>query len=271
MSTFQSGICRTISHIITFTLTSVAVGSSSLSAQVGWQTTGSAIYSVDGINVGIGINPFEGRLHVEYGDLAIGHGGGDRRLILHTNNDGSDAIVIRRTDDTHPASIATTDFGKGLIFKPAGVERVRFTTSGNVGIGTTSPQHKLSVNGTIGAKEVIVTNTGWADYVFKPDYRLMPLGDVRAYIAKHRRLPEMPSEAEVKETGVSVGEMQAKLLAKIEELTLYVIELDKRDEALQRDNQQLREIVKRFSALSGQAQAGDSAIAAEVARGNDPQ
>ena len=111
--------------------------------------------------------------------------------------------------------------------------------TGNVGIGTNIPQYKLAVNGTIGAKDVIVTNTGWADYVFRPGYRLRPLSEVGAYIQAHRRLPDIPSEAEVKEKGVSVGEMQAKLLAKIEELTLHMIQQEK-------ENRELRERLARL-------------------------
>ena len=108
-----------------------------------------------------------------------------------------------------------------------------------MGIGTAQPQYKLAVNGTIGAKEVIVTNIGWPDYVFRPGYRLRPLSEVGAYIQAHRHLPGIPSEAEVKEKGVSLGEMQAKLLAKVEELTLHMIQQDK-------ENRELRERLARL-------------------------
>ncbi len=124
-------------------------------------------------------------------------------------------------------------------------------SGGNVGIGTAAPQYKLAVNGTIGAKEVIVTNTGWPDYVFRPGYRLRPLSELGAYIRAHHHLPDIPSEAEVKEKGVSVGEMQAKLLAKVEELTLHMIQQDK-------ENRELRE---RIAQLETRA-AGSGAPAA---------
>ena len=102
-----------------------------------------------------------------------------------------------------------------------------YFNGGNVGIGTDNPQHKLEVLGTIRATEVKV-ETGWADFVFDKDYKLPTLQEVENHINEHKHLPDIPSEAEVKENGVSLGEIQAKLLQKIEELTLYVIEQDKK-------------------------------------------
>ena len=122
------------------------------------------------------------------------------------------------------------------------VDRVYVLSGGNVGIGTTTPQYKLAVNGTIGTKEVIVTGAGWSDYVFKPGYRLEPLSEVAAYVKTNHHLPEIPSAAEVNEKGVSVGEMQAKLLAKIEELTLHVIQMDQ-------ENSELKTRLARMEAL----------------------
>ena len=97
----------------------------------------------------------------------------------------------------------------------------------SVGIGTTSTSYKLSVNGTIRAKEVIV-DTGWSDYVFDDDYPLASLSEVEAHIKEKRHLPGIPSAREVEKEGVSLGEMQSVLLAKIEELTLYQIAMQKR-------------------------------------------
>ena len=121
-------------------------------------------------------------------------------------------------------------------------------TGGNVGIGTANPQYRLSVNGTIGTKEVVVTNTGWADYVFKPDYRLPALSEVGAYIREHHHLPGVPSEKEVQEKGVGLGEMQAKLLAKVEELTLHMIQADQRNNRLEKQNRELQDRLARLEA-----------------------
>lgn len=107
---------------------------------------------------------------------------------------------------------------------------------GKVGIGLTEPDAMLTVNGIIHAKEIKVDLTGsLADYVFSPDYSLMPLNEVERYIKINKHLPEIPSAAEVKENGLSMGEMQNKLLQKIEELTLYVIEQQKQIEELMKN------------------------------------
>lgn len=99
---------------------------------------------------------------------------------------------------------------------------------GNVGIGTKSPDATLTVNGNIHAKEVKVDLAVPApDYVFEDKYDLRSLDEVEAYIKDNRHLPEIPSAAEIEKKGIDVGEMNMMLLKKVEELTLYVIELKK--------------------------------------------
>ncbi len=113
------------------------------------------------------------------------------------------------------------------------VERMRINHDGTVGIGTASTfGYKLAVNGTIGATEVKVENTSaWPDFVFDKSYELRTLEEVEEHINKKGHLPEIPSESEVSENGINLGEMNAKLLQKIEELTLYLIEQNKQNQA----------------------------------------
>lgn len=120
--------------------------------------------------------------------------------------------------------------------------------SNNVGIGTTTPTEKLSVNGNIRAKKLIVTQQNWSDYVFYKGYKLLPLKEVEKYIQQYQHLPDMPSAKEVQVNGISVGDTQALLLKKIEELTLYVISIQKlqensnnRIEVLEKENKNLRQ------------------------------
>ena len=104
--------------------------------------------------------------------------------------------------------------------------------NGKLGVGTENMgDFHISVAGKMRAEEVRVY-TGWADFVFADEYVLPPLADVEAFIKENRHLPEIPSEAEVKENGIELGVMNAKLLQKIEELTLYMIELKKENEEL---------------------------------------
>ncbi|MFV0390666.1 MAG: hypothetical protein ACK5KP_02085 [Paludibacteraceae bacterium] len=103
-----------------------------------------------------------------------------------------------------------------------------FNNPGNVGIGTTNPQYKLDVKGAIRATEIKVESIdNFPDYVFSDTYHLRSLSEVSAFIKENGHLPEIPSAKEVKKNGISLVEMNNKLLRKVEELTLYVIEQQK--------------------------------------------
>jgi hypothetical protein len=100
--------------------------------------------------------------------------------------------------------------------------------NGNVGIGTTNPDQKLTVKGIIHTEEVRVDMTvPGPDYVFEPTYNLLPLSEVESYIKANKHLPEVPSAKEMEEEGLNLKEMNLLLLKKVEELTLHLIEMKK--------------------------------------------
>jgi hypothetical protein len=107
---------------------------------------------------------------------------------------------------------------------------------GNLGIGTLpNTNFRLSINGSTRSKEIVV-ETGWADFVFDKKYKLPTLLEVETYIKANNHLPEIPSAQEIQTNGLKVGQMQTKMMQKIEELTLYVIELKKEIELLKKKN-----------------------------------
>ena len=114
-----------------------------------------------------------------------------------------------------------------------GTARVRMHIDqyGKIGIGTVNPSNELDVNGTIRAKEIKVVSD-WADFVFKKGYNLPTLKEVKRHIDENGTLPGVPSEKEVKANGVNLAETDVLLLQKIEELTLYIIDLKQEIEDL---------------------------------------
>jgi hypothetical protein len=136
------------------------------------------------------------------------------------------------------------------------VERFTILQSGKVGIGISNitTDALLTVNGTIHAKEVKVSLDGLADYVFHPTYKLMPLPEVEQYIKTNSHLPEIPSASEVSKNGMSMGEMQNKLLQKVEELTLYAIEQEKDKKELEKKYTALLEKVEILTKQIGNKQ-----------------
>ncbi len=100
--------------------------------------------------------------------------------------------------------------------------------NGDVGIGTPTPQEKLSVNGKIRAKEIKVETANWPDYVFEEGYQNQSLAEIEQFVKQNKHLPGVPTAKQVEQEGVELGEMNKVLLKKIEELTLHLIEKEKR-------------------------------------------
>ncbi|MBN9300144.1 MAG: hypothetical protein J0I41_24310 [Filimonas sp.] len=162
---------------------------------------------------------------VNAGWISADFGGTDNsdRLVIGSGYNGK-AIIA-----THNYNL--TDWGGSLLINPQG---------GNVGIGTINPSEKLSVDGNIRTRKVIVTQTGWPDYVFDSSYQIPSLDSVSSFIQVNKRLPDMPSAAVVEKDGHDLGEVQKQLLKKVEELTLYVIEQQKKIAEIEKCNRRLQ-------------------------------
>ncbi|UYQ91073.1 hypothetical protein MKQ68_13320 [Chitinophaga horti] len=154
-----------------------------------------------------------------------------------TDNGGQNRLYF----ESRTASTGTTYF-QGYGDKPfefyngAGETIMVIGSTGNVGFGgLPRTDYKLTVGGPIIATKVKVTATPWADFVFRKEYQLPSIAEVETYIKTHGHLPGIPSEVEVQKEGIDLAEINAKLLQKIEELTLYMIDQHKKIEILQQE------------------------------------
>lgn len=139
--------------------------------------------------------------------------------------------------------ILAAENGNRLTLATNGVERINVLNNGNVGIGTANPgTYKLAVEGVLGARKVKVTQAAWADYVFDSSYQLKPLAEVDKFIQEHKHLPEVPTATEISKDGIDVGDSQALLLKKIEELTLYIIQQNKDMQELKKEVAELKKV-----------------------------
>lgn len=133
--------------------------------------------------------------------------------------------------------------GKGnLIFQTrsnnTSLERMRITDDGRVCIGTTNPgTNKLAVEGVIAARELKLVTGNFPDYVFADDYQLMSISELKNYIESNDHLPGLPKASEIQEDGgqYEVGQLSLKLLEKMEEMTLYTIQLQEKVAKLEKE------------------------------------
>jgi hypothetical protein len=176
-----------------------------------------------------GIYNFEQVKLGQYGNGACGlefinHNGASTsygvRFLSNCDNDqfGNRGIFGLQIQTANPS-----DTYQGLSY----TTRLAIGINGNIGIGTNTPAYTLDVIGTIRAREIIV-NTDGSDFVFDSNYKLPPLGEVESFVRQNKHLPNIPSAAEMQTNGVKMGELQNNLLQKVEELTLYTIEQEKK-------------------------------------------
>src|ERR1700743_3117736 len=195
-------------------------------------------------NVGVGTTSPAARLHTNYvftdpagvsiqggpssgTALTIGGSAGDSGASVISVAPNWNTNASPYALDISPTGTANGTDTRLLNISFAGSNKMVVMKGGNVGIGSTNPDQKLTVKGTIHSQEVIVDMNVLPDYVFKPAYHLPTLNEIKAYIDQNHHLPEMPSAEQVAKDGLSLGDMNAKLLKKVEELTLYMIEKDK--------------------------------------------
>lgn len=194
-------------------------------------------------NVGVGTATPEGKLDV-YGALYVNTNANlYMKAAAISPTDPGDLVFMSNTNAEY-ARIYAQAGGAALHFSVGATPTPRMTinSAGNIGIGTTAPgTNKLAVEGTIGARRVKVTQGAWADFVFHPDYQLPSLPEVENFIKANRHLPEVPSEAEVQKEGLDLGEMNKTLLQKVEELTLYLIDMEKKMQQMQAEIKDLKE------------------------------
>jgi len=226
-------------------------------------------------NVGLGTNAPDSKLHIYVPSRAPSYptstSKGDVVQSIRSNNNGVEIGNSRGFNDrkawilARHSSVGTYgQYYSALHLQPDGGNKTQYkgvaigypvssnlpkgthlAVNGKVGIGTLSPDMELTVKGNIHAEEVKVDlNVPAPDYVFKKDYDLKSLEEVQDYIKAHGHLPNIPSAKEMEANGIPLGEMNMKLLEKIEELTLYVIELENRDRHYKEKFAKLESILK---------------------------
>jgi len=215
-----------------------------------WTTSGTNISNSNTGNVGIGTTApgykfdVNGYIHTNTAFVADAQAAGNIIGWFRGSATGSGNVVLQGS----AGAAAAYWFSANQYLKIGGtggtepsVGAININTSGNVGIGTLTPgSFKLAVEGSLGARSIRVTLTNpWPDYVFNKQYKLRDLLSLEHYIKLYNHLPGIPNETEVKNDGVDLGQMNAKLLEKVEELTLYIIELKKENDQIKNDLKKL--------------------------------
>jgi hypothetical protein len=209
---------------------------------IGYYNNGAAPLFANGNNNTVLGSRVSGLSSTLTNNIIIADGSGNRRINVNAagnvgigTNDATQKLEVKDgnilTNQNIYASSATSKVLIGNMFDAGNVP---------LNIGT----HNLVVNGSaLFTKAVVRLTNTWPDFVFEPTYNLPSLKEIEKYINKNKHLPDVPSAAEVKEKGIDLGDNQAILLKKVEELTLYMIELNKKVEQLAKENEDLKKKV----------------------------
>ncbi|RAJ86009.1 hypothetical protein CLV59_102717 [Chitinophaga dinghuensis] len=164
--------------------------------------------------------------------------GGHHLEFVSPNYTGGMGISVGQNNSAFLQAFSPTLENGSIFLNPNG---------GSIGIGVHDAKgHKLAVGGDIIAEKIVVKNQqNWPDFVFEKDYQLPSLQEVATYINAHKHLPEMPTAVEIKESGIDLETINARLLQKVEELTLYLIQLDKENKALKEEVKEIKATLKK--------------------------
>ncbi|GGH61904.1 hypothetical protein HNQ91_001159 [Filimonas zeae] len=224
-----------------------------------WYTGASSNYFAG--NIGLGTTTPVTKLHINQGKAVITSSestygqlqvlnplDGEAAIVIGANGTG---MVSSRTTYARQWQIGIGSYNSGInnlvITNPTTLDKgFVFSYEGKMGIGANvfpaGEPYRLYVEGGIRTRKIKVDQAAWADYVFDSSYQLRPLQQVEAFIKTNKHLPEVPSAEAVKKEGTDVADTQALLLKKIEELTLYIIEQEKRLKSVE---QELSDIKKK--------------------------
>lgn len=187
------------------------------------------IQDYSGGYVGIGTDAPQSKVHISGGDVLLQNSTSGFPAMYFKDVSGSNTLRFDYNSIIH---------GGGHLFVRAGESNnllLNDTGTGNVGIGTQSPTEKLTVNGTVYAKEIKVDlSVPGPDYVFANDYDLMSLEEVKSYIEQHNHLPGVPAASEMEQDGITLGTMNMILLKKLEEMTLYILQLKNENDEIKK-------------------------------------
>jgi hypothetical protein len=192
-------------------------------------------------NVGIGTSTPSN--HQGWNKVLDVNGVNHSKILATVNGDTYRTGIFSHNEEWHGGGgFIGTESNHNLFLITGYSPKMTILTNGNVLVGKTSQSnstYKLDVVGKIRADEIVV-NTTSADFVFEPTYKLRPLSELETFIRTNKHLPDIAPAKEMQENGVSAGEMQAKLLQKVEELTLYILQQEEKIKTMQQEINQLK-------------------------------